>query len=107
MGRQHTMYISDSTWGKLEMLQGGTEKSMSAVIRRSVDLAIENKTEYDLNLMQELKIEALEKQRKFHNDDKNSLIETLQKIHKIINQIPRTKVTSKLLLTIEDTGVIE
>jgi len=107
MGRQHTMYISDATWNKLEMLQGGTEKSMSAVIRRSVDLAIENKTEYDLNLMQELKIEALEKQKKFQENDKECLIEALQKIHKIINQIPRTKITSKLLLIIEDTGVIE
>jgi len=60
MGRQHTMYMSDVTWSRLELLKQD-EQSMSAVVRQCIDLGVSNKGEFDLFTSNELKIESLKK----------------------------------------------
>ena len=46
MGRKHTMYISDATWRMMQLLKQ-EEESMSAVIRKSIELANNHHIEYD------------------------------------------------------------
>mgnify|MGYP003153988628 CR=1 FL=1 len=46
MGRQHTMYISDATWRMMQLLRKD-EESMSAVIRKCIELANNQHIEFD------------------------------------------------------------
>ncbi len=46
MGRQHTMYMSDATWNQLQVLMGKDE-TMSATIRRCVQMCHDNLTQFD------------------------------------------------------------
>lgn len=46
MGRQHTMYISDATWRMMQLLRKD-EESMSAVIRKSIELANNQHIQFD------------------------------------------------------------
>lgn len=58
MGRQHTMYISDATWRMMQLLRK-EEESMSAVIRKSIELANNHHIEYDAISELEKKKDAL------------------------------------------------
>ncbi len=46
MGRQHTMYMSDATWEQLQRLMGKDE-TMSATIRRCVQMCSDNLDQFD------------------------------------------------------------
>lgn len=46
MGRQHTMYMSEATWTQLKALMG-KEETMSATIRRCIEVCSNNQTEFD------------------------------------------------------------
>ena len=46
MGRQHTMYLSDATWRMMQLLKED-EESMSAVIRKSIELANNHHIQYN------------------------------------------------------------
>ncbi len=46
MGRQHTMYMSDATWNQLQALMGKDE-TMSATIRRCIDMCFNNLNQFD------------------------------------------------------------
>jgi len=78
MGRQHTMYISDATWRMMQLLRKD-EESMSAVIRKSIELANNQHIQYDA-------ISELEKKKDVLRDlmtsrwDLISLIEDLSEI---------------------------
>jgi len=64
MGRQHTIYLSDASWNRLEMLKTD-ELSMSAVIRMCIDLGVADRAGFDAIQeaeIQEIRIEALRKQ---------------------------------------------
>jgi len=46
MGRQHTMYMSDATWEQLQRLIGKDE-TMSATIRRCIQMCSDNLRQFD------------------------------------------------------------
>ena len=46
MGRQHTMYMSDATWTQLKTLMGKDE-TMSATIRRCIQVCSDNQKQFD------------------------------------------------------------
>jgi len=46
MGRQHTMYMSEATWTQLKTLMGKDE-TMSATIRRCIEVCSNNQKEFD------------------------------------------------------------
>ncbi len=46
MGRQHTMYMSDATWTQLKALMGKDE-TMSATIRRCIQVCSDNQKQFD------------------------------------------------------------
>lgn len=46
MGRQHTMYMSEATWTQLKTLMGKDE-TMSATIRRCIQVCSDNLKQFD------------------------------------------------------------
>lgn len=46
MGRQHTMYMSEATWTQLKTLMSKDE-TMSATIRRCIQVCSDNLTTFD------------------------------------------------------------
>lgn len=46
MGRQHTMYMSEATWTQLKALMGKDE-TMSATIRRCIQVCSDNQKQFD------------------------------------------------------------
>jgi len=46
MGRQHTMYMSEATWTQLKELMGKDE-TMSATIRRCIQVCSDNQKQFD------------------------------------------------------------
>lgn len=63
MGRQHTIYMSDKTWGELESLKKDG-KSMSDAIRTAIAVCAANAQQFDLMDYQMKKLEAFERRVK-------------------------------------------
>lgn len=58
MGRQHTMYMSEATWTQLKTLMGKDE-TMSATIRRCIQVCSDNQKHFDQIKMLENRIAML------------------------------------------------
>lgn len=63
MGRQHTIYLSDTTWNQLESLKK-EDKSMSETIRMAIDICAQNQEQFDFAQYQVLVIEAYKRRVK-------------------------------------------
>jgi|TARA_Y100000289_G_C3909431_1_gene143768 hypothetical protein len=60
MGRQHTIYLSDSSYADIQNLMKDGE-SMSQVIRNALEICNANKETFDLVKYQTKKIEAYQR----------------------------------------------
>ena len=105
MGRQHTMYISDASWKKLMLLKEENE-SMSAVIRKSIDLASNQSIQYDA-------VSDLEKKKDVLRDlmtQKFDMFELLEDIADLTLNTKKGNHTERMKLIIallEKEGYIE
>jgi len=105
MGRQHTMYLSDATWRMMQLLKEEDE-SMSAVIRKSIELANNQHIQYDA-------ISELEKKKDVLRDlmtQKFNMIELLQDIADLTLNTKKGNHTERMKLLIallEKEGYIE